>query len=95
VQRPLFLHHEQDRNTYDIQDSYLYGAELLVAPVWQAGETERRLYLPEGAIWVHAWSTAEYDGGQEVTVTAPLGQPPVFYRSDAEFKSLFAGLRAL
>lgn len=95
VQRPLFLHHEDDRRTYEIQDAYLYGDELLIAPVWQAGQNERTLYLPEGAEWVHVWSGATHDGGQEVTVAAPLGQPPVFFRKDAENAGLFAGIRTI
>ncbi len=95
VQRPLFLHHEEDRRTYEIQDAYLYGAELLIAPVWQAGQNERTLYLPKGAEWVHVWSGATHDGGQEVTVAAPLGQPPAFFRKDAENAGLFAGIRTI
>jgi sulfoquinovosidase len=95
VQRPLFLHYENDRKTYDIQDSYLYGAELLVAPVWQAAQEERVVYLPEGASWVHVWSGHEYQGGADVTVAAPLGSPPVFYRADAAFAGIFAAIRQL
>ncbi len=93
VQRPLFLHHEEDRRTYDIQDAYLYGAELLVAPVWQAGQSERTVYLPQGTDWAHVWSGSVHEGGQEVTIAAPLGQPPVFYRKDARNAELFAGIR--
>lgn len=95
VQRPLFLHYEHDRRTYDIQDSYLYGSDVLVAPVWQANQSERTLYLPEGSSWIHAWSGKEYGGGNDVTVASPLGQPPVFYRADATFAEHFAALRTL
>lgn len=95
VQRPLFLHHEDDKATYAIQDSYLYGRDMLVAPIWRAGETERQVYLPRGRQWVHAWSGTTYEGGGEITVPAPLGQPPVFYAADAGFAALFAGLRSL
>jgi alpha-glucosidase len=95
VQRPLFLHHEDDRATYAIQDAYLYGADLLVAPVWKAGETERSVYLPKGADWVHVWSGKAHEGGREVTVPAPLGQPAVFYRAGAACENLFAGIGTL
>jgi alpha-glucosidase len=93
VQRPLFLHHEDDARTYSIQDSYLYGSEMLVAPIWLADQSERTLYLPEAADWVHLWSGQEYAGGNEVTVPAPFGYPPVFYRSDASFRNCFSELR--
>jgi alpha-glucosidase len=95
VQRPLFLHFEEDAHTYTIQDAYLYGPDLLVAPVWQAGKAEWSTYLPEGADWVHVWSDRSFVGGQEVTVEAPFGQSPVFYRVGSEFADLFAGLRNL
>jgi alpha-glucosidase len=95
VQRPLFLHHEDDRATYAIQDAYLYGADLLVAPVWQAGETNRTVYLPKGARWVHVWSGNVHEGGVDVTVPAPLGQPALFYREGSIHASLFSGMREL
>jgi len=95
VQRPLFLHFEDDARTYAIQDAYLYGSDLLVAPVWQAGKSEWTTYLPEGADWIHAWSSEAFVGGREVTVPAPFGRPPVFYRAGSEFSELFAGLRHL
>jgi alpha-glucosidase len=93
VQRPLFLHFEADARGYAIQDAYLYGPDLLVAPVWQAGATDWSTYLPEGTEWVHLWSGRPYAGGQDVTVPAPFGQPPVFHRAGSRFTDLFAGLR--
>ena len=95
VQRPLFLHFEEDARTYAIQDAYLYGPDLLVAPVWQAGKAEWTTYLPEGADWAHVWSGRRFAGGQEVTVESPLGQPPVFSRDGSRFAELFSGLRML
>ena len=92
LQRPLFLHHEDDAATYDIQDQYLYGTDLLVAPVHAAGAMEWSVYLPLGAIWRHVWTGTEYQGGLRVTVSAPLGQPPVFARVDSAFGALFAEL---
>ncbi|MBB3019676.1 alpha-glucosidase [Microvirga lupini] len=95
VQRPLFLHFEGDARTYAIQDAYLYGADLLVAPVSQAGRTEWSTYLPAGADWVHVWTNETFAGGSDVTVPVPFGQPPVFYRAGTRFAALFAGLRTL
>jgi len=95
VQRPLFLHHEEDQRTYGIQDCYLYGRDLLVAPVWQASQDQRSLYLPAGIDWIHVWTGQSFAGGQEISVAAPLGRPAVFYRADSEFETLFAGLREL
>lgn len=95
VQRPLFLHFEADRATHTIQDSYLYGPDLLVAPVHRAGAADWRAYLPAGADWVHLWSGASHPGGAHATVPAPLGQPPVFHRAGSPFRPLFEGAALL
>ena len=87
VQRPLFMHYENDLQTYDIQYQYLYGKDMLVAPVHQEGKNQWEVYLPEDE-WVHLWSGKEYRGGT-VTLDAPIGQPPVFYRKDSNWKDLF------
>ena len=86
LQRPLFLHHEADPATYAIQDQYLYGEHILVAPVHAALCTDWEPYVPlspSGAGWIHLWSRKEYPGGARVTVAAPLGEPPIFIRADA------------
>ena len=93
AQRALFLHFEADRATYAIQDAYLYGPDLLVAPVHQPGATEWETYLPAGADWVHLWSGADYAGGTTPRVAAPLGSPPVFFRADTAHRDLFEALR--
>ena len=71
--------------------SYLLGSELLVAPVVEPGAAERRLWLPRGS-WVHLWTGEAFDGGA-VTVPAPLGQPPVFYKRRGPWAPFFEELR--
>ena len=92
VQRPLSLHHEGDPRTHAVQDAYLYGRDLLVAPVWRAGHATWTAYLPSGADWVHVWSGDRFTGGAAADVAAPLGAPPVFYRTDSPFAGLFRAL---
>ncbi len=87
VQRPLFMHYEDDPVCYDIQTSYLLGRDMLVAPVYLEGAAERELYLPDDA-WIELWSGREYGQGM-ITVEAPIGYTPVFYRKEAEDKELF------
>lgn len=90
LQRPLFLHYD-DPAYYDVQDQYLYGADMLVAPVVEADRTERDVILPEGE-WVHLWSGAHYTHGTHA-VAAPYGEPPVFTRKDSPFAPLFASVK--
>jgi sulfoquinovosidase len=92
LQRPLFLHFEDDPLAYEGQTSYLYGPDLLVAPVIEPHATRWRTYLPAGASWIHVWSGEEFAGGAPVEVAAPLGQPPVFYRKGSAHQSLFAAM---
>ncbi|HEX8792168.1 MAG TPA: TIM-barrel domain-containing protein [Polyangiaceae bacterium] len=61
-------------------DEYMLGPDLLVAPVVEAGASSRTVHLPPGR-WVHWWSGALLSGGADVTVQAPLGQPPLFARA--------------
>ena len=94
VQRPLFLHFEDDAETYAIQTSYLLGPDLLVAPVIAPGKSEWTTWLPAGAEWVHVWSGKVHAGGADVTVAAPFGRPPVFYRKGSADSALFDGIVA-
>jgi sulfoquinovosidase len=94
AQRPLFLHYADDASLYAVQDQYLYGADLLVAPVIAEGATSRDVILPGEGGWVHAF-TGEHVSAGTHTVSAPIGTPPVFYRPDSAFAALFAGLGTL
>ena len=72
------------------RDEYAYflGDDLFVAPVIRLHTSHRKVWLPEGK-WVHFWTGKACRGGRAVTVKAPLGQPPVFYRQDSAFAPLF------
>lgn len=93
AQRALFLHYPNDRETFNIQDQYLYGADLLIAPVIEEGVVTRNVYLPEGD-WLHVWSGNRFGAGWH-EIDAPLGSPPVFWREGSEFADLFASLNAV
>ena len=91
VMRPLFLAAPEEERAWDRRlYSYLLGSELLIAPVVRPGEDSRTLWLPEGS-WIHLWSGKAYAGG-EVTVPAPLGLPPVFWRAESVWAPLFRTL---
>ncbi len=94
AQRPLFLHFSDDAATFALQESYLYGRDLLVAPVIRAGADAWPVYLPRGVDWVHLWSGTRFAGGRTVGVAAPIGEPPVFWREDSAFAGLFGRIRA-
>lgn len=94
VQRPLFFHYENDPKSFDdvMKYQYLLGQDVLVAPVYLSkSDTNDKwsLYLPPDD-WVFLWDGTEYDnGGDYVTVDAPLGTIPVFYRKNSDFADFF------
>ncbi|OWK29903.1 alpha-glucosidase [Sphingomonas mucosissima] len=92
VQRAMFLDYEDDAACWGVETQFAYGRDLIVAPVIEAGADRWSAYLPAGPEWRHLWSDAVFTGGQNVEVAAPIGQPPVFYRSDSAFTALFASI---
>lgn len=95
LQRPLFLHFDDDAEARTIETQYLYGADLLVAPVIEAGATDWSVYLPAGPDWVHLWSGTRVAGGQHIRVAAAIGDPPVFYRTDCPTAHAFEAIASL
>ncbi|WP_158849685.1 glycoside hydrolase family 31 protein [Saccharothrix deserti] len=81
--RPLFLEFPDDERAWEVDDAFLLGPDLLVAPVTAAGARERTVHLPAGARWTDAWTGQEHVGGQTVTVAAPIERIPLFVRDDA------------
>ncbi len=80
LMRALFYEFPQDAACWEIADAYLYGPDILVAPVCYPHQTAREVYLPKGAFWVHAASGKRYEGGQSCRIEAPLDTLPVFLR---------------
>ncbi len=90
VIRTLFFEFPEDPAAWEIEDEYLYGDRYLVAPILEAGARERRVYLPKGAVWKHL-DGETYDGGQWVTVPAPLDTMPVFEKRNGSADPLLYG----
>jgi alpha-glucosidase len=84
VVRPLFYDFPNDSSARDVQDSFMLGPDILAAPVLEEGAMDRRVYLPEhGGGWFDFHGGSHFEGGQTITVSAPLGRVPVFVRCGA------------
>ncbi|MDX8142458.1 glycoside hydrolase family 31 protein [Lentzea sp. BCCO 10_0061] len=81
--RPVFLEFPDDPAAWRVEDAFLLGPDLLVAPITEAGDRERDVHLPAGARWTDAWTGEEHEGGRTVTVAAPLDRIPLFLRDGA------------
>ncbi|MCQ2539986.1 MAG: family 31 glucosidase [Acetatifactor sp.] len=86
VMRPLFYDFSEDKAAWAVEDSYMFGPDLLVSPVMEAGATERKIYLPAGSTWTDAYTKKTYEGGQWVTVPAPIDIIPVMIRDGKEIE---------
>ncbi len=84
VMRTLFYMYPEDCTCWDVEDEYMYGPDVLVAPVLYAGQRKRNVYLPKGDDWVESATGREYRGGQCVEADAPLDVIPVFVRKKAD-----------
>ena len=83
VMRPLPFEYPDDDRAYLIEDQYLVGRDLLVAPVVTEGVLKRRVYFPKGDTWVDWWTGQVYEGGKDAEVNAPLDRLPLFARAGA------------
>ena len=80
--RALWLMYPQDKNALLVDNVYLWGDDILVAPVYEKGATQRNAYLPVGKWWNY-WTNELVDGGKEITVPAPLDSLPLFIKAGA------------
>ncbi|MFE9968444.1 TIM-barrel domain-containing protein [Streptomyces sp. NPDC005525] len=78
--RPLFFDFPEDPCAWDVDDQFLLGPDVLVAPVYEAGARARRVYLPSGTGWLDPATGAVLKGGTTLDAEAPLERIPVFVR---------------
>jgi alpha-glucosidase len=80
--RPLFWHYPKDPIAFDIDDQFMFGGDLLVAPILERGRDYRAVYFPEGK-WYHFETKQSYQGGRAHMVKMELGSVPAFVREGA------------
>jgi len=79
ILRPLFFDYPEDEGAYSIDDEYMFGELLLVAPVLEDGARSREVYIPPG-LWQDLWSNTKFAGPATITISAPLDRIPVLIR---------------
>ena len=83
LMRPLFIDFPSDATCWQIEDEYMFGPDLLVAPILELDSRTRKVYLPCNTTWRDAWTEQVYPGGQWLTVDAPLERIPLFLRGES------------
>ena len=86
--RPLFMEFPEDENCYLQEDEYLFGRDILFAPITERGVTERDVYLPEGR-WVNVNDHTVAEGACTVRAAAELEQFIAFVREGAPVLEVF------
>ena len=80
IMRALWLHYPEDAKAVACGDQYLFGKNLLVAPVVEKGVTTRQVYLPSGG-WYDFWNGERVDGGREISREVSLEIMPLYVRA--------------
>jgi len=80
VMRALWLHYPDDPTAVACQDQYLWGRNILVAPVVEKGATSRKVYLPRG-VWYDFWTREKLEGGREFTRPVDLETMPLYVQA--------------
>ncbi len=82
VIRGLWIHYPDDPAAVARGDQYLWGRDILVAPVTEKGATSRLLYLPRGT-WYDFWTEEKQAGGREIARPVDLATMPLYVRAGA------------
>jgi alpha-glucosidase (family GH31 glycosyl hydrolase) len=82
LMRALWLHYPDDPRSRATGDAFLWGRDLLIAPVYRKGATSRDVYLPPGD-WYDWWTGARTTGGRSITTDVDLATMPIYVRAGA------------
>jgi alpha-glucosidase/alpha-D-xyloside xylohydrolase len=82
MMRSLWLHYPKDKQARGIGDEYLWGRDMLIAPVYEKGATNRDVYLPAGK-WYDWWTGKAETGGRSVQRAVDLATMPIYVRAGA------------
>jgi alpha-D-xyloside xylohydrolase len=91
--RALFLEFPEEAAAWEVSDQYMFGPDVLVAPVTAQGVREREVYLPEGASWLDAWTGEPVKASGWTSAPAPLDRVPLYLRQGGSLKTLSGGSR--
>ena len=86
MMRPLFFDFPEDQLCYITEDQYMFGPDLLIAPVLEYMAKTRKVYLPADASWTDAITGKVYKGGQTLDYKVTIDNIPVFCKNGFSFK---------
>lgn len=81
LMRPVFFEKNEDKNTYS--DAYLWGKDILVAPVLEKNQQQQSVYFPKKSNWFDFYSDKKYEGGTTQKISLEEDKIPTFVRGGA------------
>ena len=81
--RPMFYDFPHQKEAWETEDQYMFGPDVLVAPVMYHEMRERGVWLPEGREWIDTATGERFAGGQRIVCQAPIERMPVFCSNEA------------
>ncbi len=88
VMRPMFFDFPEDEACYELGEQYMFGGDILFAPITGQGETQKRVYLPEGE-WIRTTDKTVHTGGRFVSCHAEIHEFIAFVKKGAEVMEAF------
>lgn len=88
IMRPMFYDFPEDKICYELDDQYMFGKDILFAPITEQGCTQRNVYLPEGN-WICVTDKKEYAGNNTVNIHADINEYIAFVKKDSKVREIF------
>lgn len=82
IMRPMILEYQHDPKTLTMESQYMFGKDLLIAPIDQKNQRVKKVYFPPGE-WLDFWNGKRTIGPRQKWVDAPLNKIPVFVKAGA------------
>lgn len=88
IMRTMFYEFDKDEECFNVENQYMLGSEILVAPILEYKARSRMVYIPKGCNFKNAFTGELYEGGKYYTIDSPIDQIPVFYKEGSKLPML-------
>lgn len=94
LMRPMFFEYPDDELCYSLGDQYMFGEDILFAPIVAQGQTSRKVYLPAGT-WIDVNTKTNFEGGRSVEMQADISRFIAFVRKESEYIAVFDSISTM
>jgi alpha-D-xyloside xylohydrolase len=94
LMRPMFFDFSDDESCYGLEDQYLFGDDILFAPILDQGRTSRSVYLPGNLVWVDVNDGREHTGPRSIDCRAEKDRFLAFVKKGSSVLESFSALKA-